>query len=85
MRLILFDRLSDARINFYPLALGRPIFELRCGMTSLGDKLIAKVGAGDVAYFVPPYMADVYRRKPIGRSTTQPCSRATICCCSTAG
>ena len=43
MRLILFDRLTAKRINFYPLALGRPIFELRCGMTSLGDKLIAKL------------------------------------------
>ena len=36
MRLILFDCLTPKRINFYPLALSRPIFELRCGMTSLG-------------------------------------------------
>jgi len=63
MRLILFDPLTDARINFYPLALGRPIFDLRCGMTSLGDKLIAKLRAGEVAYFVPPYMADAYRAR----------------------
>ena len=63
MRLILFDRPTPQRINFYPLVLGRPIFELRCGMTSLGDKLVAKVGAGDVACFVPPYMADVCRAK----------------------
>ena len=63
MRLILFDRSSDKRINFYPLALGRPIFELRCGMTSLGEKLTAKLRAADVAYFVPPYMADVCRAK----------------------
>ena len=63
MRLILFDCPTPQRINFYPLALGRPIFELRCGMTSLADKLIAKVGAGDAACFVPPYMADVYRAK----------------------
>jgi len=61
MRLILFDCLSPRRINFQPLALSRPIFELRCGMTSLGDKLIAKTGARDVACFVPPYLADVYR------------------------
>jgi UDP-N-acetylglucosamine diphosphorylase/glucosamine-1-phosphate N-acetyltransferase len=32
-------------------------------MTSLGDKLIAKTGAKDVACFVPPYLADVYRAK----------------------
>jgi len=63
VRLILFDCLTPQRINFYPLALGRPIFELRCGMTSLGEKLIARTGAKDVACFVPPYMAEVYRAK----------------------
>jgi UDP-N-acetylglucosamine diphosphorylase / glucose-1-phosphate thymidylyltransferase / UDP-N-acetylgalactosamine diphosphorylase / glucosamine-1-phosphate N-acetyltransferase / galactosamine-1-phosphate N-acetyltransferase len=61
MRLIVFDRPTDKRINFYPLALSRPIFELRCGMTSLLEKLIAKFAAHDVACFVPPYLADVYR------------------------
>ena len=63
MRLILFDCLTPQRLNFYPLALSRPIFELRCGMTSLAEKLIAKVGATEVACFVPPYMAEVYRAK----------------------
>jgi UDP-N-acetylglucosamine diphosphorylase/glucosamine-1-phosphate N-acetyltransferase len=63
MRLILFDRLTDSRINFHPLALSRPIWELRCGMTSLAAKLIAKVGARDVAGFLPPYMADAYREQ----------------------
>jgi len=53
--------MTPKRINFYPLALSRPIFELRCGMTSLGDKLVARAGIGDVACFVPPYMAEVYK------------------------
>jgi UDP-N-acetylglucosamine diphosphorylase/glucosamine-1-phosphate N-acetyltransferase len=61
MRLILFDRPTPKRLNFYPLALSRPIFELRCGMASLGDKLIAKLRPSDVACFVPPYMAEAYR------------------------
>jgi UDP-N-acetylglucosamine diphosphorylase/glucosamine-1-phosphate N-acetyltransferase len=61
MRLIVFDRPTDKRINFYPLALSRPIFELRCGMTSLLEKLIAKFAARDVTCFVPPYMAEVFR------------------------
>jgi len=63
MRLVLFDPLTDSRLHFNPLALCRPIWELRCGMTSLGDKLIAKVGAGEVAGFVPEYMADAYREQ----------------------
>jgi UDP-N-acetylglucosamine diphosphorylase/glucosamine-1-phosphate N-acetyltransferase len=61
MRLILLDRLTEGRFHFYPLALCRPIWELRCGMTTLGEKLVAKFGAADVACFVPPYMAEVYR------------------------
>ena len=61
MRLILLDQLNEKRIHFYPVALSRPIWELRCGITSLAEKMVAKTGATDVACFVPPYMADVYR------------------------
>ncbi|HUT89958.1 MAG TPA: putative sugar nucleotidyl transferase [Thermoguttaceae bacterium] len=61
MRLILLDRLTAKRFHFYPLALSRPIWELRCGMSTLGEKLVGKLGATDVACFVPPYMAEVYR------------------------
>jgi UDP-N-acetylglucosamine diphosphorylase/glucosamine-1-phosphate N-acetyltransferase len=63
MRLILIDSLDEQRVNFYPLTLGRPVWELRCGFNSLGEKLIAKIGAKDVACFVPDYMADSYRAK----------------------
>ena len=63
MRLILFDSPDEQRVNFYPLALGRPVWELRCGFNSLGDKLIAKIATSDVACFVPDYMADSYRTK----------------------
>ncbi len=67
MRLILFDLLTEKRFHFYPLALNRPIWELRCGMTTLGERLVAKIGALDVACFVPPYMAEVY-----GTTTDRP-------------
>lgn len=61
MRLILLDCPTPLRQNFSPLALSRPIWELRCGMTTLGEKLVARVGARDVAGFLPEYMADAYR------------------------
>ncbi len=63
MRLVLFDRDTPRRINFSPVALSRPIWELRVGMSSLADKLVAKTAAADVACFVPEYMADSYRAK----------------------
>jgi len=63
MLLILLDSPDEVRRHFYPLALSRPLWALRCGFSSLGEKLVARVGAGDVAYFVPDYMADAYRAK----------------------
>ncbi len=63
MRLILFDGPESKRANFAPLALSRPVWELRCGMTSLAEKIVAAVGTGDVACFVPEYMADSYSAK----------------------
>jgi len=67
MRLVLFDRAIPRRINFYPLALSRPIWELRCGITSLGEKLVAHFRPADVACFVPNYMAEVCRARSGGR------------------
>ena len=63
MRLILFDGPAAKRANFYPLSLNRPIWELRCGMTSLGRKLIDQTGLKEVACFVEPYMAEAYKAR----------------------
>lgn len=60
MRLMLLDRPTDKRYHFEPLALSRPIWELRCGMTTLAEKLVAATRLNDVACFLPPYMAEVY-------------------------
>jgi UDP-N-acetylglucosamine diphosphorylase/glucosamine-1-phosphate N-acetyltransferase len=61
MRLILFDRSTPQRRNFYPLALSRPIWELSCGMTTLGKKLEFVTRPDDIALWMPDYLADVYR------------------------
>lgn len=73
MRLIVVDLLTPTRQNFYPLALSRPIFELRCGMGTLAEKLVARCGTTDVACFVPPYLAEVYRGQtawPVNNAAT---------------
>ncbi len=62
MRLILVDHPTPQRRNFYPLALSRPIWELRCGMTSLGEKLFDRIRPAEVACFLPPYLAEVWRQ-----------------------
>ncbi len=73
MRLILHDVDTEIREKFYPLALSRPVWELRCGMSSLGEKIAAAVGADDVACFVPDYLAASYAAKtdrPVNDPTT---------------
>jgi len=63
MRLILLDLELPIRRNFFPLALNRPIWELRAGMATLAEKLVAASGCEDVACFVPPYMAEAYQER----------------------
>lgn len=63
MRLILVDNSDERRRRFFPLALNRPVWELRCGMTSLREKLAAKIKADGIAYFVPEYMAEAYKTR----------------------
>ena len=61
VRLILLDRSREVRSRFHPLTLSRPIWDLRTGITSLAEKLIARIGPTEVACFVPSYMAEAYR------------------------
>ncbi|MBN2314700.1 MAG: hypothetical protein JXM79_12285 [Sedimentisphaerales bacterium] len=61
MRLVLIDSFNENRMQFYPLVLGRPLWELRCGMTSLEEKLVARIKPDSVVYFVPEYMAGYYK------------------------
>ena len=63
MRLILIDLPTPNRIHFEPLAFSRPIWELRCGMTSLAEKLAAKLAPPETAGFVPEYLAEVVRSR----------------------
>jgi len=73
MRLILIDLPSPKRFHFDPVALSRPIWELRCGMTSLAEKLVAELRPSSVACFCPDYMADACRARtkwPVNDAST---------------
>jgi UDP-N-acetylglucosamine diphosphorylase/glucosamine-1-phosphate N-acetyltransferase len=63
MRLVLVDILPEERSRFHPVSLSRPVWDLRCGMTTLGEKLLARFRAESVACFVPEYMAEAYRAR----------------------
>jgi UDP-N-acetylglucosamine diphosphorylase / glucose-1-phosphate thymidylyltransferase / UDP-N-acetylgalactosamine diphosphorylase / glucosamine-1-phosphate N-acetyltransferase / galactosamine-1-phosphate N-acetyltransferase len=61
MRLIIFDGPSDRRAKFQPLSFSRPVWELRCGMKSLGERLVDKFRPAEVACFTAQYLAGAYR------------------------
>jgi len=58
--IIVEDNRSD---NLYPLTYMRPSFELRCGATSLAEKITHAAGADSVAYFVRDWLAASYSEK----------------------
>jgi len=57
MKLVMFE--DDRVVYLEPLSSTRPVFDLRCGHSSLGDKIIAATGATDCVGYVRGYLADV--------------------------
>jgi len=61
MKLVIFeDTLFD---NFYPLTYMRPVFDLRCGRTTLREKIERATGTAASALFVRDWMASVTAAK----------------------
>jgi len=61
MKLCVFE--GRAPENLSPLTLTRPTFELRCGWTTLREKILAGFREIDVCYFMRDYLAPVYRKR----------------------
>jgi len=62
MNLVIFEDI-EAAANFYPLSLSRPVFELRCGIRNLAEKIEAKFSTQAAAYLVREYLAPTFRRR----------------------
>ena len=61
MKLCIFeDRKYD---NLYPLTLTRTVFELRCGATSLMDKIERSAPNVDVVYFMRDYLVEIFKER----------------------
>ena len=61
MKLVIFE--DETYEQFYPLTYLRAIFELRCGASSLGEKIRRAVPDADVAYFARELLAPVLRER----------------------
>lgn len=65
MRVCLFE--DHGAPDLEPLSLTRPVFELLCGRSSLGDKQYRHFGARQRGSLIRPHLADVFR---LGAATT---------------
>ena len=61
MRLVIYE--DGTYEQFYPLTYLRAIFELRCGATSLAEKIHRVAPEADVAYFAREALTDVLRER----------------------
>lgn len=59
MNLCLFE--DERFAQFYPLTLTRPVFDLRCGMTSLREKSARQFPAAQLYLFCREYLAEAVR------------------------
>ena len=61
MRLVIFE---DERCDqLYPLSLTRAVFELKCGITDLAEKIRRTYPAGEISYFVRDYIAPTFKKR----------------------
>ncbi len=61
MKLIIFE--DERYDNLYPLTYMRPVFELRCGATSLAEKIRHAAGASSATYFVRDWLCAAYAER----------------------
>jgi len=47
--------------NFYPMTMTRPVFELRCGKTTLMEKIKRNLPAAETVYFLREHLAAVFK------------------------
>ncbi len=61
MRLVIFE---DAKCEqLYPIALTRPVFELKSGMMSLGERIRAAYPGTEVSYFMRDWLVPVFKQR----------------------
>ncbi len=61
MNVIIFE--DQKYDNLYPLTYLRPVYELKCGRTTLREKIERMVGNSSFYYFMRDYLAPVFAKK----------------------
>lgn len=61
MRLIIFE--DEKYENFYPLTLLRPVFELKCGYTTLLSKILQAFKGMETGFFIREHLVPTFRKR----------------------
>ncbi|OIO75418.1 MAG: hypothetical protein AUJ85_03230 [Elusimicrobia bacterium CG1_02_37_114] len=61
MKLVIFE--DEKYEQLYPISLTRAVFEFRCGITDLLEKIKTAVPADGVSYFVRDYIAPTFKER----------------------
>ena len=61
MRLVIFE--DEKYDQLYPLSLTRAVFELKCGITSVAEKIRRTYPAHEISYFVRDYIAPTFKKR----------------------
>ncbi len=61
MRLVVFE--DEKYDQLYPLSLTRAVFELKCGITSLMEKIRRTYPANETSYFLRDYIAPMFKKR----------------------
>lgn len=70
MKVVIFeDQKFD---NLYPLTYLRPVYELKCGHTTLREKIERLMGKTSFSYFMRDYLAPVFSKKYGAEKVNQP-------------
>ncbi len=64
MKLVIFE--DDLYPNFFPLTYPRPVFELRCGASSMAAKIERQAGRKADAYLCRDYLVETFRPRAGG-------------------
>lgn len=67
MQLVIFE--DDRYDQLYPMSLTRPVFELKCGINSLQEKINGYYASDKTAYFIRDHLVPTFKKKLVSGET----------------
>jgi len=63
MKICIFEEGIDKVENLYPLTLTRPVFELKCGYTTLAERIMRNFEGTEIYFFLRDYLVPTFKNR----------------------